>query len=60
MQKTRVRLPNKTKYKLNETDKELIRKVLSSPEEYFFKKLKKQKTITSEDLNFFIPEKWKY
>jgi hypothetical protein len=54
-----------SKYSKKETpnfsdeEKQKMVGILSTPEVYDFSKFKKTRTVQSDELNFYVPEKWK-
>jgi len=54
-----------SKYSKKETinrskeEKQRMFEILNLPEVYDFSKFKKTRTVQSDELNFYIPEKWK-
>ncbi|WPY01486.1 hypothetical protein Trichorick_01399 (plasmid) [Candidatus Trichorickettsia mobilis] len=40
-------------------EKARLVEILNTPEVYDFSKFKKTRTVQSDELNFYVPEKWK-
>jgi len=43
----------------SDEEKEKMVGILNTPEVYDFSKFKKTRTVQSDELNFYVPEKWK-